>query len=351
MKTVIRPLFCALALGLSPALADEGEAETWAKLQQGAGSLTEDLPDDQEAGLKLLLERLGAQREGFGKFLEAHPQSTNRWEAQMALMQIDNSLAMLEQREPDFAAQADALRTISSDADAPDHIRADAGLTLLQFASMDFDRQRTEASARALHDAIGAFLKTYPDDPRRPALQLTAAQALEAFDPATARNIYEEVAKDADPDIVKAAQGGLELMTLRDEPLDLSFTAVDGRKVDMKDLRGKVVLLDFWATWCPPCVEDAPALVAAYDKFHGRGFEIVGISLDTNKTALETFTEGHGMPWPQFFDGKGWDNELAQRFNIQAVPTMWLFDREGKLVDPAPHGRLDEAIESALARP
>ena len=111
----------------------------------------------------------------------------------------------------------------------------------------------------------------------------------------------------------------------------------------------QVVLLDFWATWCPPCVEEVPELVATYEKFRGQGFEIVGISLDENKAAFEKFTTENKMTWPQFFDGKGWENELAKRFGIQTVPTMWLLDREGKLVDASPRGRLEEAVSAALA--
>lgn len=266
----------------------------------------------------------------------------------MAVMQLGNSLAMIQDREPDLAAQSGELRDIADDKAAPLNIRADAGLVLLQIASVDFDRTRTEKSARDLRAAIAKFLETHPGDPRRAALQLTEAQALENFDPAAARAIYEEVAADEDPEIAQAAKSGLELMELRDRPLELSFTTVDGKKFEFADLRGKVVLLDFWATWCPPCVEEAPQLVEVYERFKDRGFEVVGISLDNDKNALQKFTAENNMTWPQFFDGNGWDNELAKRFKIQSVPTMWLFGRDGKLVDPAPRTRLAQAVESAL---
>jgi thiol-disulfide isomerase/thioredoxin len=280
-----------------------------------------------------------------------YPQSPNRWEARMALMQIGNSLAMLQDQEPDLAAQSKELRAIADDKEAPLNIRADAGLVLLQIASVDFDRVRTEAAARELSAAIAKFLETHPDDARRPALRLTEAQALENFDAAAARTIYEEVAGDEDPDIAQAAKSGLDLMEMRAQPLELSFTAVDGRKVDLADLRGKVVLVDFWATWCPPCVEEAPQLVEIYEQFKDRGFEIVGVSLDNDKGALEKFTAENKMNWPQFFDGKGWDNELAQRFKIQSVPTMWLLGKDGKLADPSPRNRLEQAVTAALEKP
>jgi thiol-disulfide isomerase/thioredoxin len=342
---------CAVAMIVGPLSAETDEADAWEDLQDEAARLTENLPEDETAGKKVLADRLNSQRESFKKFLKMHPQSPNRWEARMALMQIDGSIAMLEDREPDITAQSSELESIANDASAPGNIRADAGLVLLQIASMDFDRQRTEAAARSLSAAINKFLETHPDDARAPALRLAEAQALEAFDPARASTIFQEVATDEDPEISGAAQTGLELLALRNKPLELTFTALDGSKFDLAGLRGKVVLVDFWATWCPPCVEEVPELVETYEKFRDKGFEIVGISLDQNKETLEKFLKENKMTWPQYFDGGGWENKIAQRFKIQSVPTMWLLGRDGKLVDAAPRSRLEKAIENALAGP
>jgi len=344
-------LLASLALGSAVVRAQPDEAAVWENLQDEAAQLTADLPEDETAGRKLLAERLASQLGHFEAFVHDFPQSPNRWEARMAVMQIGNSLAMLQDREPDLATQSKELRAIADDREAPLNIRADAGLVLLQIASVDFDRVRTEASARELSAAIAKFLETHPDDARRPALKLTEAQALENFDADAARAIYEEIAGDEDPDIAQAAKSGLDLMAMRARPLELTFTTVDGRKFDLADLRGKVVLVDFWATWCPPCVEEVPQLVETYEKFKDRGFEIVGISLDNDRTALEKFTAENKMTWPQFFDGKGWDNELAQRFKIQSVPTMWLLGKDGKLADPAPRSRLEQAVTAALEKP
>lgn len=331
--------------------ADDGGAADWKTLQQEAASLTLGLPEDQEKGRALMLERLGAQMAKFRSFLEKYPDSPQRWEARMAILQIENSQTTLSGPEPDPARQAQELADIAADEAAPKNIRADASLVLLQFASRDFDRTRDDTTSLALAAKIDEFLARFPDDPRRPVLLLTKAQATEARDTAAARRLYDEVASSDNPDIAGAAREGLALLDLREKPLDLSFTATDGTKVDLADLRGRVVLLDFWATWCPPCVEEAPALVETYRRFKDRGFTIVGISLDQDKPALEKFTKEHGMDWPQFFDGQGWDNELAKRFKIQSVPTLWLLDREGRLADASPRGRLEQAIEAVMARP
>ncbi|MGA0112183.1 MAG: peroxiredoxin family protein [Chthoniobacterales bacterium] len=341
------PLLFIAALTIQQVAAQDDQA-AWEILQDESAGLTEGLPENEQEGKQLLAERLRAQSVRFKEFLEQHPRSPYRWEARMAVMQLANSLDMLEGREPDLETQSNELRAIADDSEAPENIRADAGLVLLQIASAKFDKERSEAAARSLSSAIAKFLETHPDDNRAPVLKLSEAQALETFDPDRARKLYEQAAEDEDHEIVEAAQSGLATMEMRSKPLELVFTATDGRKVDLAELRGKVVLIDFWATWCPPCVEEVPGVVEASEKFKDRGFEIVGISLDQDKAALEKFIAENKMTWPQFFDGKGWDNELAKRFNIQSVPTMWLLDREGKLADPNPRGRLEQAIQAAL---
>jgi thiol-disulfide isomerase/thioredoxin len=133
------------------------------------------------------------------------------------------------------------------------------------------------------------------------------------------------------------------------QPLDLKFTAVDGRTVDISKMRGKVVLVDFWATWCPPCRAEVPGVVAAYKKYHNKGFNVVGISLDQDKSALLRFTKENGMVWPQYFDGKGWDNEISSSFGINEIPAMWLVGKDGKVLTTNARDDLDGQIEKALA--
>jgi thiol-disulfide isomerase/thioredoxin len=142
-----------------------------------------------------------------------------------------------------------------------------------------------------------------------------------------------------------------KVVAFKSAPLDLQFTAVDGTPVDLAKLRGKVVLIDFWATWCGPCCEQVPNVVAAYKKYHDQGFEIVGISLDQDKQALVDFTHTAGMPWPQYFDGQLWKNAISTRFDIHLIPNMWLLDRKGMLVTTFARDNLDARVAKLLAAP
>ncbi len=135
------------------------------------------------------------------------------------------------------------------------------------------------------------------------------------------------------------------------KPIDLKFTAVDGREVDLSKLRGKVVLIDFWATWCGPCIAELPNVKKAYATYHDKGFEIVGISLDQadDRQKLIDFTKKHEMPWPQHFDGKGWKNEVSSKYAVSAIPAMFLLNREGVVISTNARGpKLEEEIRRLL---
>lgn len=131
--------------------------------------------------------------------------------------------------------------------------------------------------------------------------------------------------------------------------LDLKFTALDGREVDVAALKGKVLLIDFWATWCGPCIAELPKVLAVYEKYHDQGFEILGISFDQEKEALEQFVEKQKMTWPHYFDGKGWNNDIGQQYGISSIPTMWLVNQQGVLVDLSARQNLDEKVGRLLA--
>jgi Leucine-rich repeat (LRR) protein len=110
---------------------------------------------------------------------------------------------------------------------------------------------------------------------------------------------------------------------------ELKFTSTKGEQIDISQYKGKVVLVDFWAVWCSPCIRELPNVLNTYSKYHDDGFEIIGINLDRSRERLEKFIEENNMPWPQYFDGKGWDNEISTGFGIRSIPSTFLVDGQG----------------------
>jgi len=132
---------------------------------------------------------------------------------------------------------------------------------------------------------------------------------------------------------------------------DFNEKDLAGKPLSLAGYKGKVVLVDFWATWCGPCVRELPHVQATYAKHHAQGFEIVGISLDSDRQKLEKFIKEKNMPWQQFFDGNGWENKLGQKYGVNSIPATYLLDGEGKIIGSNLRGdALETAVAEALAK-
>jgi peroxiredoxin len=160
---------------------------------------------------------------------------------------------------------------------------------------------------------------------------------------------YEPLQKDS---------GFLKLITYMKDKIGLQHPAkdftvklVDGGEFSLSSLKGKVVLIDFWDVRCTPCVKAIPELKDCYEKFHKAGLEIIGISLDTDKDLLKTFLGEASIPWKIACSYKGYEDDAAKLYGINATPSTWLIDRKGILQYNEVKGEeLKAAIEELLKK-
>lgn len=214
-------------------------------------------------------------------------------------------------------------------------------------AAMSKQAEGLPAVFAEFEKSIRGLQKEFPD---RPEIYAALLEVCEGLPPEKALAIAKEVEEaKTEPGIKQQASTFRKKYERLGKPIDLSFTATDGTKVSVADMKGKVVLVDFWATWCGPCVKEIPNVKKAYETLHPKGFEIVGISFDEDKEALLSFIKKKEMPWPQFFDGKGWQNQFAGQFGIQAIPAMWLIDKKGHLREFNAREDLVGKVEKLLA--
>lgn len=114
--------------------------------------------------------------------------------------------------------------------------------------------------------------------------------------------------------------------------IDFTQGDVNGQPVRLSDFKGKYVLLDFWASWCGPCRAENPNVLKAYNKFKDKNFTVVGVSLDDKADKWKDAIAKDGMPWMQVSDLKGFRNEVAQQYGIQAIPCSFLIDPQGIII-------------------
>jgi len=132
---------------------------------------------------------------------------------------------------------------------------------------------------------------------------------------------------------------------------DFNEKDLEGKPLSIAEYKGKVVLIDFWATWCGPCRAEMPNVLATYKKYHGRGFEIIGVSLDDDRQKVVNYIKNNGMTWPQYFDGQGWGNKLAVKYGIEAIPATYLLNGNGVIIGTDLRGDdLSQAVAEALAK-
>jgi thiol-disulfide isomerase/thioredoxin len=220
------------------------------------------------------------------------------------------------------------------------------------------------ADAAALVGRLAAALRTDPDDLALAGTAIdlatkladlpdggpAAAVAFETFMPILEASESPAVRELADQKAAVARR-----ISLPGHPMKITGTLLSGEPFDQATLAGKVVLVDFWATWCGPCVAEIANLRREYEKWHEAGFEVIGVSLDEDRASLEAFVESKQIPWPILYEepgGPGWRHPLATYYGITGIPTVVLIGADGNVITLDARGKkLAPALERLLGEP
>lgn len=207
------------------------------------------------------------------------------------------------------------------------------------------------ADLEALRHRITLIADRTPTSAYRTSLEQEYVRWLEQLKPDAVEAHLEKLAASDSEDLAKFGRGQLAIHHLRTTPMELTFTAIDGTKVDLANYRGKVVLIDCWATWCVPCIKELPSVKAALAKWGGKGFTVIGISFDRagDRDKLVKYVADEKLNWPHWFHEGPGKNPFGLKYNIRSIPATFLLGRDGRLITTETHGdKLETALRKVL---
>ncbi len=276
---------------------------------------------------------------------QKYPDAPELAEARARCVLVAARLARLDDK-PELAERALAIarRLLASDAPALWKLRVDGQVLLLEIKPA----AATTVPAERVRKLIREFVQRNAGrEVAAEALMTAAAVAGLTGEYALGDELEEKLIND----FPLSAQAK-ELTRWRGKPFTAELTKLDNSALKLPDdLLGKVVVLDFWATWCGPCIEELPHMKELYASYHPKGVEFVGISLDQTKQQVERFVKDHGLEWIQTFSGLEKTQALAASHGIEGIPSLWVIGKDGKVISTEARARLSYLLDKALKAP
>ncbi len=337
-----------------PANQPSGAAAELAKIRSLMGRNPGD-DVSQEDFIKALKQRLPKALTVLTEMEQKYPKAGELHEARLMGVVAAVQLARIND-DPAGAERAKDLvaRIIASDAPGRFKLHADAHLLLLNLKPIvaATTAPATEPAPVDTAKIIMQFTQRYAGtDQAVDAIAAGMQIANIIDDQKTFTELLEKLAKDyADHPQARRILRQLGKSPNVGQPFTAALTKLDGTKLTLPDdLRGKVVVIDFWAIWCAPCIQTIPHMKEMYAKYKPQGLEIVGISLDEDLQRLKTFITTNQLGWIITYSGKGWDDPTARQYGVSGIPSVWVIGKDGKVVSDNARSTLAETIEKALS--
>jgi thiol-disulfide isomerase/thioredoxin len=226
-------------------------------------------------------------------------------------------------------------------------LKTEAAFIQAWIAGDPLDRMGSARETTAKAKAVDEFIAFAPKDQRGAQLLYSLSTAF-TDDRARQKAVYARIVDEySESKWASIARGLLGRLAADGKPFDLTFNdAIRGAQVSMQGFRGKVVVVDFWANWCGPCIADMPRMKDLYSRYHDKGVEFIGVNLDSSRDGygpdtLKAFVAKNQIPWPQYDEG---ESRFAEKWGINAIPAVFLVDQKGKLYSVDAGNKLETLI-------
>ena len=306
----------------------------------------------QDDALKTAAQHLTKQEAALRDFDGKYPADSRRYSAEIRLSDVLAAEGRL-QHDPSTAERAHKiLENLEGDAATPTLVKADAGFARVSQEMEEGAGHLNTATRDELLATVRQFDLAYPAD-RRVGNLLTEVATLYDKDPAQKKALLEEaLARTKDENAKRRIKDDLLRIELLGQPVPLEIEPFEGGStIELAQRHGRVQVVLFWASFSLPALKELAVLQEVAVHYQGQPVDFTTVSLDTDRQALIGVSKAATLKWPTQCDGRGWEGPVVRSLGINALPTVWVLDREGRLVTLNARGDEDLSIKRALATP
>jgi len=327
--------------------ARAGADEEWAailELEKGP----QEVPTSEDDAKAIARRHFDKHDAALRAFIIAHPEDPRAFDARVRIASIMATVGKMEGDQQRVDAALKHFTRLEKTEGIPRQKIADVAYRRVSLYIQSLRQQGLRARENIL-TSIQNYAARFPEDKRSPRLLVEGATLLDD-QPHEKREILAEARRlTSEEALIMRIDDDFRRMDQLGQPVDLKLSTIQGGAIDTKQLRGKVVAILFWAAESPHCllwIDDFRKWIA---KVRTGDFEVVTVSLDTNREILDQVMEAERIDWPTHYTGEGWETPIARKLGINALPTLWLLDREGRLVTLNARGNYETWIRKLLS--